>query len=669
MNRIEEVAADHPVVVRVRELNEQIYTRVQQAKDDTALVPLADEALALADEMGDPRLLAETRVYRGHWHWWSGRHRQALDILREALAYYEDEGIVDRHHCQAHNSLGLAYCGFAEFPEALHHHGASYELAVELEHSWFQQRALVNIGATYLDAGLAKEAIYCLLEAAAADDVLPRVQMLVHQQLAYAYVLEGVWDQAEQHAVLACGFAAHQDAHVYYSDLSWLTLATVFVKQGLAGRAREALTNIDDSNLHDHIILRYWLLVAELRLVEGRHAEAIEACQQTRQRAEALGHSEGVGWWHQASMLEARVHLDQGALEASQRVLESIVEDELPYLERGRLCDLKVELYSQRGDWYQAFRALRHRTDVGFVQESGIELAHRLAEEVHRVRSAIEQGNEIAERNNLLVDLASEKNEMLRIVSHDLRNPITRVRLSLELLTSDDTTGPGPEPEPEPEPGLEPRAEIGTGTGDRGSSPEVLGRCLDALTSMGELVDQLLWAAELDQDPPPIDHQIGDLAAEVRAAVDQQQGLAVAKSITMDAVTDLGSVLAQFDWVYLRQILANLISNAIKYTQPGGTIKVGIELEDDQAITITVTDDGQGLTADDMKEMFRKYARLSATPTGGERSTGLGLYIVKKLVEAMGGTVSAHSPGKHQGTTFSVHLPVGTTANGVPVVI
>jgi signal transduction histidine kinase len=73
---------------------------------------------------------------------------------------------------------------------------------------------------------------------------------------------------------------------------------------------------------------------------------------------------------------------------------------------------------------------------------------------------------------------------------------------------------------------------------------------------------------------------------------------------------------------------------------------------------ITVTDEGAGLSAEDMSRLFGRFQRLSAKPTGGESSTGLGLSIVKRIVELHGGTVSAQSPGPGRGSTFTIRLPV-----------
>jgi signal transduction histidine kinase len=102
------------------------------------------------------------------------------------------------------------------------------------------------------------------------------------------------------------------------------------------------------------------------------------------------------------------------------------------------------------------------------------------------------------------------------------------------------------------------------------------------------------------------------------------------------------------------QVLENLISNAVKYSPPGKNIFVRLR-QQSGAIRLEVQDEGPGLSGEDQKKLFGKFARLSAKPTGGEHSTGLGLSIVKKMVEALTGRVWCESePGR--GATFIVEL-------------
>lgn len=107
----------------------------------------------------------------------------------------------------------------------------------------------------------------------------------------------------------------------------------------------------------------------------------------------------------------------------------------------------------------------------------------------------------------------------------------------------------------------------------------------------------------------------------------------------------------------LLKVIDNLVNNAIKYSPFGTEIKIKLEVRDDMAV-MEVRDQGPGLTRDDLKNLFRPFTSLSAKPTGGENSSGLGLSIARNLVEAHHGRVYAKSEGQGKGSSFIVELPL-----------
>jgi two-component system sensor histidine kinase/response regulator len=137
--------------------------------------------------------------------------------------------------------------------------------------------------------------------------------------------------------------------------------------------------------------------------------------------------------------------------------------------------------------------------------------------------------------------------------------------------------------------------------------------------------------------------------------VNQYQEPALRKQLTLQTnfTKEPADVLA--DPLALNQILDNLISNAIKFSPLGKNVFITVR-PTARGGECTVRDEGPGFTPDDRERMFRRYGRLSARPTGGETSTGLGLSIVRKLVQAMNGELTCQS-ATNQGTTFVVSLP------------
>ena len=115
------------------------------------------------------------------------------------------------------------------------------------------------------------------------------------------------------------------------------------------------------------------------------------------------------------------------------------------------------------------------------------------------------------------------------------------------------------------------------------------------------------------------------------------------------------SLLLNIDKYFLTRILDNLISNAIKFSSFGKNIYFDSrELID--SVIISIRDEGPGMTADDLKNIYRKYHKLSAKSTAGESSSGLGLYIVKQLVDKIGATIEIDSV-VNVGTTFTIKIP------------
>jgi signal transduction histidine kinase len=128
------------------------------------------------------------------------------------------------------------------------------------------------------------------------------------------------------------------------------------------------------------------------------------------------------------------------------------------------------------------------------------------------------------------------------------------------------------------------------------------------------------------------------------------------KEMTFHAsLSDIPEVL--FDSNRISQAIDNLISNAVKYSPSGSSIFLTLE-EETQAAKFSVRDEGPGISIEEQSILFGEFQRVSTQPTGGEKSTGLGLSITKKIVEAHGGTITVQSQVA-LGSTFTILLPIG----------
>lgn len=267
-------------------------------------------------------------------------------------------------------------------------------------------------------------------------------------------------------------------------------------------------------------------------------------------------------------------------------------------------------------------------------------------EEILRQQAVLEEqsrdieiaNGEIQERNaqlhatNLhLKELDETKNEVIRIVAHDLKNPLSGIILASSTVER---------------------------YAERMSPSELAAQARKIRlvgARMSAIITDLLDTDALDSGKMSLTMEVRPLAPLVRAAVDEMRSQAEQKSIELVYDDGDNHHYAVLDERIFRQVIDNLISNAIKYSPSNTQTIVRVTVEG-QNVRVEVQDEGPGISQEDMQKLFGKFARLSARPTGGENSTGLGLSIVKRLVEAMNGKVWCESEmGK--GSTFIVELP------------
>jgi len=233
-----------------------------------------------------------------------------------------------------------------------------------------------------------------------------------------------------------------------------------------------------------------------------------------------------------------------------------------------------------------------------------------------------------------LYQLAEDKDELLGIMAHDLKNHLSGMQLSAQLLK--DRVDP---------------------VGDDKTVRLVNNMC----QSTGQLlafVKEFLANASVDHGTQ-LQRQRLNLTEYATGVVQEYQEPAARKNLHLHLEAPPEAMSVYADSTALNQVLDNLLSNAVKFSQPDKHIHITV-LPQDEFVECVVRDEGPGFTPEDKQRMFRRYGRLSARPTGGEPSTGLGLSIVKKLVMEMGGEVACESqPGK--GATFILRLP---NANG-----
>lgn len=249
----------------------------------------------------------------------------------------------------------------------------------------------------------------------------------------------------------------------------------------------------------------------------------------------------------------------------------------------------------------------------------------RLLESEQQARSMAESAREEAQAANRI------KDEFLAVLSHELRSPLNPILGWAKLLK--------------------------TGNLDAAKTSQALTTIERNAKLQSELIEDLLDISRILQGKLRLNVSPIDLTTTIRGAIETVRLAAEAKSIALEAELDANVGQVAGDSTRLQQVVWNLLSNAVKFTPNGGQVAVRLVQVDNQA-QITVTDNGKGIPANFLPYVFDYFRQEDGATTRKFGGLGLGLAIVRHLVELHGGTVQAESGGEGLGATFTVRLPL-----------
>jgi hypothetical protein len=254
-------------------------------------------------------------------------------------------------------------------------------------------------------------------------------------------------------------------------------------------------------------------------------------------------------------------------------------------------------------------------------------------DELNKVHNdLIEAHRQLEQKNIELEKLNREKNHFLSIAAHDLRNPLTIIYTTADLITE----------------------ELKEKTSEE--TIEFLEMIKQSSKFMRDLIEELLDVSIIDSGNLSICLEPVDIMELIRNNVSLNRVIAGRKQITVEFNPLNNLPMFQLDRKKIEQVLNNLISNAIKYSYPQSRVVIDSKCEEGNLI-ISVHDTGQGIPSSEMNKLFKPFQKMSVKTTSGESSTGLGLVIVRKIIEAHHGKVWAESH-LNIGTTFNISLPL-----------
>jgi PAS domain S-box-containing protein len=274
----------------------------------------------------------------------------------------------------------------------------------------------------------------------------------------------------------------------------------------------------------------------------------------------------------------------------------------------------------------------RHRRKDGSVFDADVTCVY-LAREGGRLACFVRDITERKRVESALREADARKSEFLAVLSHELRNPLAPIRNSLYLL---DRAAPGSDP------ALRARAVIGR-----------------QVNHLARLVDDLLDVTRISRGKIQIQRarvQLGSLLEEV---IEDQRALLAAEGLHLELAVSGGPLWVEADPARIAQVVGNLLNNASKFTPRGGRVTVSLERDPGgETATLRVRDTGIGISAAALGRLFHPFVQGDGSIERTRGGLGLGLALVKGLVDLHGGRVEARSDGEGRGAEFTVHLPL-----------
>ena len=598
-------------------LNQQAWAL--RASDTAQALELAEVAQRAAEQLGYRPGLAQSMAILAYCHLRLNNYEHAREHALAALDLFEQVGDL-AGQADALNTLGNIYSGLGEHHSALEIYLQSLALRRELGDQRAQAASLNNIGNVYYHLADYPNALESHRRSLA-------IKRGLGDEQGVAFSLNNIGNIYKD----ACDF--EQARQRYHESLS--AFQAIGDSYGEAG----ALSNL-----------------GEVYAALGDPAAALDYYTRSLAIEQAIGNQSGVA---ESLLLLGQLALAHPGLPAGG--------DALGYLQRALIYahELKAqeliykchhalsEAFERQGDFAQAlehYRAFYAAERIIFnealsektkklqilyqVEASQHEAALQRAEaEVARIRNdelAAALAN--ADHQRAIAEQASRtKSELLSISAHDLKNPLNAISgyadLVLMLLDSDSP------------------------------AREFVEKMLLAAQHMLNIINQVLESNAAESGHVNLHRRHFDLSELAATTVAQNRSLAAQKNQILRFEAEPGCFV-EADDLRLQQVLDNLLSNAIKFSPLGSTIDMRVAHRP-AGITASVQDQGPGLTDADLGRAFGKFTRLSAAPTAGESSTGLGLFIVKQLVDLHGGQVLAENNQPGPGSTFMVVLPPG----------
>jgi signal transduction histidine kinase len=550
-----------------------------------------------------------------------GNYDKALEYYQEAIRIFK-ESDKKIHLAKVYLNIGSNYLNLGNNEQAANWLEKANELAVAIPDipdsylaSLYHNLAMVSANRADYDESLQYygKALDLAVKTGSLHD-----QALAHNNIGYTYQLQELHPQALEHYRQAYQIIRQTNHHL---EAAYITTSLI---DGLMHNQlyEEAYPLVDtlrrmtsQSNV-PHLVGTVYRAMSEVYREQGKYKEALEQLYLYIAVHDSLLNQDQNA---KIAALQNEVELSQKDAEITMKDREAQILDRENARQRGLMVALVAALVL-------ALIAL-----ILLIVNSRARKAANL--ELKRSNALIqEQYEALRQSNDRLADLNREKDGLIGIVAHDLKSPLNKSAALTELIAS---------------------------VGPLNPSQEQALEMIRSVTAHGNhLIRDLLDLNSIEHPDGVLRYEEVDLGQLFLESAASFEAAARQKDLQIDWQAPSGDFLMHTDRHSLQRILENLVSNAVKFSPRGKKIWVIAHSDGNGSVEISVRDEGPGISAEDRKKLFKKFQRLSARPTGGESSTGLGLAITKTLVEKLHGSIRIESkPG--MGAEFLVKLPRG----------
>ncbi|SMD38992.1 His Kinase A (phospho-acceptor) domain-containing protein [Reichenbachiella faecimaris] len=594
------------------------------------------QAILLSDSINDHSKSALYNLYLGGLLNTKGDNVAALRHLKSAHEYYIAPQRVDSAWI-SYNSLAIVYDEMGLYPEALGYYLKAYELIEKTDDKEAKLILTNNLGTIYHELGKMEESkdffAQAMEMARASSQGLDEAMILNNLSILYTEERDtlgalklirrahSILMREESNCDLAYSYEGlgevmtwqkkYDSADYYYNQaMNWATTCEMTGCQTSIYR-NMGLLALQQKNLSMGVTL----LNKSLNL--GRKAGYLSEMQETTRELYEFynsinDHKNALKYHLLYSNLKDSLFNAQSTEKIARMTAEYDFRREVESLEYEKMADeMRLNDELRQKESYQ--------NSILIVLVLTLLLAATLGRSYYLVQN----------HNKKLTALNEEKNTLMGVVAHDLRSPLNNIKGLMSLV----------------------KMEKSSLTPEQSHYFQLVD---DTMERMRDMIDRVLDVSVVEDMKVNLNLKKVDLGQTMNFVAGNFELLASKKSINIHSSLDIETHFVFADYNYLLQVIENLVSNAIKFSKPQKNIFMNVFQEEGNE-TMIIRDEGPGISEEDQKKLFTKFQKLSAKPTDNEQSTGLGLSIVKKFVDAMDAEIRCESEvGK--GTSFIIRF-------------